>query len=118
MNPISSTSSIANQGAEQAIRATQRVAHDTVDQLAEHADAARARAVPVINRVAGEAEQLARRGIDALRDGSDQMRAKVLRTSDHTIAYIKDEPVRSVLIAAAAGAALTLLASLLSRSRH
>ncbi len=118
MNQTSSIADQAAQGAEHAIRSTQRVANETFDHLAENADAARARAVPVINRVAGEAEQLAKRSIEALRDGSEQLRDKAVRSSDSTIAYIKEEPFKSVLIAAATGAALMALASMLSRSRH
>jgi len=47
--------------------------------------------------------------LDAVRDTSDRVRDKALEASDKTIAYIRNEPVRSVLIAAATGAALIAL---------
>ncbi len=59
---------------------------------------------------ADRAIALARRGVDAVRDGSQQLRERALRVSDSTVGYIKDEPVKSVLIAAVAGAALFALA--------
>ena len=120
MNQTSNLADQAAQSAENAIRSTQRVANETVDQLADSANNARNKVTPVINRVAGEAEHLAHRGMDALRDSTAQIRDKAARTSDDTIAYIKDEPIKAVLIAAASGAALMALASLLSRShgRH
>jgi len=106
----------ATEGAESAIRSTQRVANDTLGHLADGVDAARARATPAINRVADEAQHLARSSIEVLRNGSEQLRERALRTSDNTVAYIREEPVKSMLIAAASGAALMALLALLSRS--
>jgi ElaB/YqjD/DUF883 family membrane-anchored ribosome-binding protein len=72
---------------------------------------------PRLTRLAEQAESLARRSADALRDGSHQLRAKAEYASDQTAGYIRDEPFKSVLIAAAVGAALMGLAALLGR-RH
>lgn len=94
----------ATETAENAIRATQRSLNGSLDQAA-----------PIINRVASEAEELARRGINAMRDRSEQVRSSALRVSDNAVNSIKDEPIKAVLIAAAAGAALVFLGSLLSR---
>ncbi len=63
-------------------------------------------------------QQMAADAIDALRARSSQLRDKALQASDRTVGYIKDEPFKSVLIAAAAGAALMALATLVSRSRN
>jgi ElaB/YqjD/DUF883 family membrane-anchored ribosome-binding protein len=52
-----------------------------------------------------------------VRDSSQQLREKAVQASDQTVAYIKDEPVKSMLIAAATGAALMGLISLMGRSR-
>jgi len=51
-------------------------------------------------------------------DGSLRLRDRAHRASDHTVGYIRDEPVKAILIAVAAGAAIAALASLLSRSRN
>lgn len=52
---------------------------------------------------------------DTMRDGVQVARDKAANLSDHTVSYIKDEPVKSVLIAAAAGATLMGLLSLMVR---
>ena len=75
----------------------------------------RDRAAPIINRVATQAEELARRSADAVRETSQQLRDRAVRVSDSTVGYVKDEPLKSILIAAAAGAALMALVTLLSR---
>ena len=108
----------AAQGAESAIRSTQRVANDALDNLSNSVEGVRAKAMPTITRVAGEAEQLARRGIDAVRDSSVQLRDQAVRVQDKTVGYIKDEPVKAMLIAAAAGAGLMALVALLGRSNN
>ncbi len=47
------------------------------------------------------------------------VRAQAHRASDHTVGYIRDEPLKSVLIAAAVGATVALVWSLFShRSDH
>ena len=104
-------------GAQDAIRATQAIANDTLDRLSDQVSEVRSHVAPVIGRVAGEAEELAQRGIGAVRDGSGKLRDSAARASDRTIAYIRDEPVKAVLVAAAAGAALVTLASLFGRAR-
>jgi ElaB/YqjD/DUF883 family membrane-anchored ribosome-binding protein len=73
--------------------------------------------VPLLSRAADQASALAHRGVESARDTSRQLRDKALRVSDSTVSYIKDEPVKALLIAAAAGAALVAMASLIGRSR-
>ena len=86
-----------------------------VDKLADSVDAVRAQAGPAINRMVSEADQLTRRGIAAVRDGSQRLTEQTQRAADSTVAYIKDEPVKAVLIAAAVGAGLMALVTLVSR---
>ena len=66
--------------------------------------------------VAQQAGDLTQRGADAVRAGGQQLREKAQNLSDTTVDYIKDEPVKSMLIAAATGAALMAMLSLVSRS--
>ena len=56
--------------------------------------------------------------MDAMRDGSQQLRDRALRVTDDSVQYIKHEPVKSMLYAAVAGAALMGLVSLLTRRRY
>jgi len=115
-NTASSFADQAAQGAENAIRNTQRAADGALDRLSDGVAGVRAQVAPQIDRVTGEAEDLARRGLKAVRERSEQLRTQALRTWDGTIDYIKDEPVKAVLIAAAAGAALVAIISVLNRS--
>lgn len=64
-----------------------------------------------------EASNLAHRGLDTVKDGALQLRDQAEHTGDLTVRYIQHEPVKAVLIAAATGAALMALVSLVSRSR-
>jgi ElaB/YqjD/DUF883 family membrane-anchored ribosome-binding protein len=108
----------AAQGADDTIRATQRVANEALDRLSDKVHEAHDKAAPKIVRMAEQAETLVRRGSEVLREGTQQVREKAVVASDRTIAYIRDEPVKSVLIAAATGAALLALVNMMSRSRH
>lgn len=103
--------------AEQAIRSTQNLANHALDDLSSTADDVRDRVAPLLNRASEQASALAQRGVNAVRDGSQQLRKSAQRASDNTVDYIKAEPMKSVLIAAATGAVLMALVGLLSRSR-
>lgn len=106
----------AAKSADQAIKSTQRVANDALDGLAGSVQDLRNQAAPLLNRVGEQAGAMAQRGVDAVRDSSTQLREKALQASDTTVSYIKDEPVKAMLIAAAAGAALMAMMSLMTRS--
>lgn len=90
----------------------------TEQPTAQEVNSLAAQAGPMIDRATGRASALAHRGLDAVLDGSEQLRAKARHAGDSTIDYIREEPVRAVLMAAAAGAMLTALIALLTRSRH
>jgi ElaB/YqjD/DUF883 family membrane-anchored ribosome-binding protein len=97
----------AARSADDAIRSTQRAAHEALNGLSAKA-----------SEVREQAESLARRGMEAVRDSSTHLRERAVKASDTTVSYIRDEPVKSMLIAAATGAALMALVSLLGRSRR
>jgi len=108
----------AADSANSAIRSTQNVANAAFDRLSDKVDSARDQAAPLINRLSSQAETAARRSAEAVRETSAQLREKALKAQDSTVGYIRDEPVKAMLIAAATGAALMALVGLLSRSRH
>jgi ElaB/YqjD/DUF883 family membrane-anchored ribosome-binding protein len=114
-------SNLADQAADSAssaIRSTQNVANAAFDRLNDQVDRARDHAAPLLNRLSSQAESAARRSADAVRETSAQLRERALRAQDTTVGYIKDEPVKAMLIAAATGAVLMALIGLMSRSRH
>lgn len=108
----------AAQTADDAIKSTQQVANNALDSLASSVQDARQQVSPLLNRATEQASAMAHRGLEAVRHGSQQLRDKALHATDTTAGYIKNDPIKAVLIAAATGAALMALVSLISRSRH
>lgn len=115
-HPSSALVDQAALSADNAIRSTQRAANNTLNGLAGTVQDMRQQVTPMINRATAQASALAQRGMDAVRDTSQQVRERALRVGDGTVGYIRDEPVKSVLIAAATGAVLVALVSLMGRS--
>lgn len=107
----------AAQSADHAIRSTQRATNQALDSLASSVQDMRHEATPLLNRASDQASTMAHRGLDAIRESSHQLSEKARHASDSTINYIKEEPVKAMLIAAATGAALMALITMMSRSR-
>lgn len=117
----SESSNIADQAADSAssaIRSTQNVANAAFDRMSEKVESARDRASPLIDRWSSQAESALHRSVDALRDTTTQLRDQAAKVSDATAGRVRDEPLKAVLIAAAAGAALMALVGLISRARR
>jgi ElaB/YqjD/DUF883 family membrane-anchored ribosome-binding protein len=107
----------AAQVADDAIHATQRLADGALDSLAGSVQDARRQAAPLVNSATEQAKALANRGVTALRDGTQSLRDGAVHAGDRATLYVKDEPLKAMLIAAATGAALMALIGLLTRSR-
>jgi ElaB/YqjD/DUF883 family membrane-anchored ribosome-binding protein len=76
---------------------------------------------PSASTLAAAADDLSHSATDAVREGSRRLQARTAELAESTNTFIHDEPVKSVLIAAAMGAALMALVALASRalsSRH
>ena len=119
--PLDASNHLVDQAAasaDRAILSTQRVANETLDSLSGSVQNARREAGPMLDRTSDQIGALAQRGVNAVRDTSQQLHDKALRASDSAIGYVKDEPVKAMLIAAATGAALMALISLMVRSRQ
>lgn len=96
-------------------------AADAAERLSSSAEQAvngvRERVIPAAVRLASQAEDLAQRGYDAVRNGSQHLRERAVDARERGVRYVQDEPVKAVLIAAAAGAALMALVQLVSHRR-
>lgn len=115
------TNNLADQAAhsaDNAIRSTQRLANEALDGMAGKVGELRAEAAPMLTRASEQATAFAQRGVDAVRHGTQQLRDGAEQASTRTVGYIKDEPMKAMLIAAATGAALMALLSLISHSRN
>lgn len=71
--------------------------------------------VPMFNHTAQSAEDLMQRGTDALRHTGEQLQERAHSIKETAGNYIRNEPVKSVLIAAATGAVLMGVLGLISR---
>jgi ElaB/YqjD/DUF883 family membrane-anchored ribosome-binding protein len=75
-------------------------------------------AVPItLSRAASQAEELARSGIDKARAAGSTVAVKANRVGEQTADYVRSEPTKALLMAAAAGAAATLLVTWATRRR-
>jgi ElaB/YqjD/DUF883 family membrane-anchored ribosome-binding protein len=72
----------------------------------------------MVDRVAERASALAHQGVDTVRERSHQLGDSAHRVADGTRHYVQDQPVKSLLIAAATGAALMGLLAFLAGSRR
>lgn len=75
----------------------------------------------ISNQVHGlqaQASRLGQQGLNAVREQTQHLRDGAHQASDQTLHYVRAEPVKALLIAAATGAALVALIGLMSRSRH
>lgn len=106
----------AGDSASNALHSTQSATNEAFDRMSDKVDDAKNLAAPLISRLTAQAEAAARRGADVVRDTSAQLKEKASMAQETTVGYIKDEPMKAILIAAATGAALMGLISLMTRS--
>ncbi len=119
-NTIKAASDLADSAVaitDKARVATKQAADTVADEIESGVDSLRKTVPEALSRATAQAEDLARLGIERARRASGAVRQQAVRMGDQTVGYIKDEPVKSMLIAAAAGAAAALVVGWLSRSR-
>jgi len=118
MTTMTRTKPLADQAAEtahKALHSTQAATNAAFDSMNNQVEVAHDRAAPVIDRWSSQAESAVRRSVDAVRDTTHQLREQAHRASDATASRVREEPLKAVLIAAAAGAALMALLGLFSK---
>lgn len=108
---------LAADKAEQAIDQGRRVAGEVLGKAQDTVDAARSRVPEAIAGAAHKVETLAKDGYQRAREVGAEVKERCAQAGDSTVAYIRDEPVKSVLVAAAAGAAIAAIVGLMARSR-
>jgi ElaB/YqjD/DUF883 family membrane-anchored ribosome-binding protein len=96
-------------GAERAMDSTRSLANDTLDRAEDKVRHLRGSIDPLVDKLATQAQKLARQSLDMASEASDRAQRSMHRYADATTRYVSNEPVKSVLIAAAVGAAVALL---------
>ncbi len=81
-------------------------AHNMTDQAAQSAQTA-----------IKSTQRLANAAVDGISETSRQIRTSAMHATDSTAQYIRDEPIKAVLIAAATGAVFAALISIMTRLR-
>lgn len=101
--------------ADHAIRSTQYAVNGAFDSLADSVQDLRHQAAPALERGIERAGALRQRGIDSVRHGTRQLRETAHSGAEHARGYVRDEPFKALLIAAATGAIVAGLLSWLGR---
>ena len=109
LDPSKAADEVA-QAARETMDEARDLASDTLGRASEGVARIREEAASVVEGVAKDAKESAR-------DAAEQLRATALSASDTVAKYVREEPVKSVVIAGIAGAALVAVASLLGGSR-
>jgi ElaB/YqjD/DUF883 family membrane-anchored ribosome-binding protein len=105
------------QTASDAVDTTRAYAQNAVNAAGEKVRDLRRDTEPGVEQLAARVQQAVQRGLDAASSTSAAAQRRFEQAADVTGKYIADQPVRSVLMAAAAGAAITALIVLAARRR-
>ena len=108
----------AAKDADHALNSLKKDTSNAIDGFSSGLNDLSDKATPMLRNATEQASAMAHRGVDAMKEGTVNLRDTAQRLGDETVSYIKGEPVKSMLIAAATGAALMAMASLMSTSRN
>ena len=111
-----STADEAADAVKDGIRSAQKGLGQAADSVAGKVDQLRDQAAPALERASAKTQEVGEKGKDALTDSSRLIRDRALEASDAAVAYAKEEPMKALLIAAAAGALLMGLLAMMVRS--
>ena len=107
-NTSATTSDHFNRAAA-ALKAAERDAHAAIDSAVDGLASAYGDAKPLLSRVSQRARDYASDGYDAARERAGALRERGQQAVESTRGYVQDEPIKSLLIAAAVGAAVIAL---------
>ena len=105
------------QTASHAVDSTRDYANHALDKAEDKVRELRSNVDPLVDRLSAKAQQLARQSFDMAAEAKDMAQKSFSRYSAVTSHYVSEQPVRSVLMAAAVGAAVALLVAS-SRQRN
>ena len=101
-----------------ALKAAERKAHAAIDSAVDGLASAYGDATPLLSRWSEKARGAASDGYDAAREQAGALRDRSQRAVESTRGYVADEPIKSLLIAAAVGAAVIALVEVVRVRRN
>lgn len=104
--------------ADHAIKATQGALNQALDRMADDVHDLQQQASPMVERASGQVQALAHNSLSRMRSTSQHLRDSAHTGADNARGYIREEPVKAVLIAVLAGAALAGLLGLLGHGNR
>lgn len=99
------------------VRATQQAANTALDKASTALDQLKRSGASMGDEVSDQVQKHVQQGRDMFNDALQTLRDEASDAADKAVAYTKDEPVKAMLIAAAGGALLMGLLTMMSRSR-
>ena len=103
--------------AQDVVRSAQQTTNSAIGKVADKVDEVKSNVKPMVDKASDQAADLVQYGKDLYSDTSQLVRDKAAQATDIAVGFAKDEPLKALLIAAAAGAvAMSILVSL-ARSR-
>ena len=103
------------QSAGKALDSTREHANEALDRAESKVRELRGSVDPMVDMLASKAQKLARQSLDMASEAKERAEKSLKHAADATTRYVSEQPMRSVLMAAAVGAAVALL---VSASRH
>ena len=105
------------QSAGKALDTTREHANDALDRAESKVRELRGSVDPMVDMLASKAQKLARQSLDTASETKEPAEKSLKHAADPTTRYVSEQPMRSVLMAAAVGATVALLVSV-SRNRN
>jgi ElaB/YqjD/DUF883 family membrane-anchored ribosome-binding protein len=118
LSSATSTTSEHFNRAAAALRAAERDTKAALDCAADGLASVYGDAKPLLSRVSQRAREVAQDGYGAARERAAALRDRGQQAVDSTRGYVQDEPVKSLLIAAAVGAAVIALVEVVRVRRN
>ena len=97
---------------------SKKAAAGAYDSIEDNLRRTRDRLQPMASQFADDAQTMARTSLEAARRRSAQVRDAAADAAAYTTDYVKERPVKSLLIAAAAGIAVYGIARAINRARY
>ena len=116
-NASASTSEHFNRAAA-SLKAAERDAQAAIGSAVDGLTSAYGDAKPLLSRWSEKARGAAHDGYDAAREQAAALRDRSQRAVESTRGYVQDEPIKSLLIAAAVGAAVIALVEVVRVRRN